>query len=191
MPADVSYLSPGPNQIYIQHFTNNAPTAVKKLGLASGGVRRRLEPLWRNAENDGQGEAPAEATFQGVAGIVSFTLTIFDEAIVEESKLFLPNITSTPGLIPPGGIGSFLQTGLNYFRLLLWRPYAQTMGQNLQPFINIPSCRLMSCEDLEDNREKRVLMVWEVRARINQCAGGNAYVYNYDGSGWPGAIACV
>jgi len=189
MAADVSYLSQGPVHIYLQQFRNNVPTNVFKLGLAAGGVRRRLEPLWRNAENDGQGEAPAEATFQGVAGIVSFTLTIFDESTVELSKLFLPNITATPGLIPSGGIGAFLQTGLNYSRLLLWRPYAQSLG--IQQFINIPSCRLMSVEDLEDNREKRVLMVWEVRARINQCAGGNAYVYNYDGTGWPGAIACV
>jgi len=189
MAADVSYLSQGPNHIYIQHFINNAPTQVFPLGLAAGGVRRRLEPLWRNAENDGQGEAPAEATFQGVAGIISFTLTIFNETTVERTKLFLPNITQTPGFIPPGGIGSFLQTGLNYFRILLYRPYAA--AQNLQQFINVPTARLMSCEDLEDNREKRVLMVWEVRARINQCAGGNAYVYNYDGTGWPGAINCV
>lgn len=187
--ADAAFISPGPNHIYIQHYVSGVPTVVFPLGLASGGVRRRAEPIWTNALNDGQGEAPAEATFQGAAGMISYTLTIFNETTVERCKLFLPNLSQVPGYIPAGGIGSFLLSGKNNYRVLLYRPYAQAQG--LQPFINFPSCRLMNAEDLEDNREKRVMMVWEVRAYINACANGDAVVYNYNGDGWPGAIDCT
>lgn len=187
MAAD--YFSMGPNHIYIQHWTNNAQTAVMGLGLATGGVRKRIEPIWEQVQNDSTGQMQVESTFQGVSCVVSFALNIFDDNVLERCKLPLPNFSLTPGLIPPGAIGSFLRKSKNYFRILLWRPYA--LAQGLPQWISFPMARLANMEELEGGQEKRVPMTWIVHTPIQYCAAGNGAFFAYDGTGWPGAIVCA
>lgn len=183
------FVSQGVNHIYIQHYNNNIPSQVMGLGIASRGVRRRIEPIWEPAQHDASGQGNVEATFQGVSGVISYDCSIHDDDVLKRAKIPLPNLTLVDGYIPSGGIGSFLRQQKNYFRVLLWRPYAQALG--LDPFINFPICRLGNVEEIEGGQEKRVPMVWIVHTPLNYCAAGNGTFYNYDGSGWPGAIDCV
>lgn len=184
----VDYLSLGPNHIYIQHYNANVLSGVLGMGLAARGVRKRIEPIWEQVQNDAAGQGNVEATFQGMSGVISFDLSIFDPDIVRRAALPLPNLTLQDGYLPSGSIGQFLYKSKNYFRLLLWRPYAAAQGQ--PQFVNFPMCRLGNMEELEGGTEKRVPMVWIVHTPMKYCAAGDATFYNYDGTGWPGPISC-
>jgi len=184
MSTTPSYHVIGPGHLYIQYFVANVPTEVYKLGIASGGVRPNLEGIWESAPVDGAG-ANGERTFDGVAGSIPATLTVWVPEVLKRAKLFLPNQSDVPGVIPAGGIGSFMLTGLNYFRLLIWRAKASATGE--EPFVNFPYVRLMRSEEIGDHRSGRANMVWEVLNNISPCSLGGT-VYNHDGSGWPGPI---
>ncbi len=184
------YLSLGVNHVYIQHyFPTNQLTAVLPLGLAARGVRKRIEPIWEQVQNDAAGQGNVEATFQGMSGVISFDVSIHDADTLERCKLPLPNLTQVEGYIPAGGIGTFLYKSRNYFRILLYRPYAEAQGQ--EPFINFPMCRLGNLEEMEGGSEKRSQLVWIVHTPMQYCSAGDAVFYNNDGSGWPGAISCT
>lgn len=94
----VDYLSLGPNHIYIQHYNNNVLGAVLGLGLAARGVRKRIEPIWEQVQNDAAGQGNVEATFQGMSGVISFDTSIFDPAVVKRCMLPLPNPDLARGL---------------------------------------------------------------------------------------------
>ena len=80
----VDYVSLGPNQIFLQYYSNNVKQAMVGLGQAARGVRRRMEPIWDAAQNDAAGQGNVEATFQGMSGVISFDLSVFDPAVVVE-----------------------------------------------------------------------------------------------------------
>jgi len=182
------YFSLGVNQVFIQHYVSNSLTSVLPLGIVQRGVRRRIEPIWEQVQNDAAGQGNVEATFQGMSGVISYDITIHDPAVLERCKLPLPNLSQTAGYIPAGGIGSFLYKSKNYFRILLYRPYALAQGQ--QPYINFPMCRLGNIEEMEGGSEKRAQLVWIVHTPLHMCAMGDGVFYNYDGTGFPGAISC-
>lgn len=182
------FVSQGVNHVYIQHYSSGVLGNVLGMGIASRGVRRRIEPIWEAVQHDASGQGNVEATFQGMSGVVSMDLSNHDDDVIARAKLPLPNMTLVDGYIPSGAIGRFLYQEKNYFRLLLWRPYAAALG--LEPFINFPMCRLGNLEEIEGGQEKRIPMVWIVHTPLNYCAAGNGVFYNYDGSGWPGAISC-
>lgn len=184
----VDYVSLGPNQIFLQYYSNNVKQAMLGLGQAARGVRRRMEPIWDAAQNDAAGQGNVEATFQGMSGVISFDLSVFDPAVVKKAMLPLPNLTLTEGYLPSGSIGQFLYKSKNYFRILLYRPYAEAQG--LEKFINFPMCRLGNMEEIEGSTEKRIPMVWIVHTPMKYCAGGDATWFNYDGTDWPGVISC-
>lgn len=182
-----SYHVLGAGHVYIQFYTGSAPSAVLGLGIATQGVRPRLEPIWEPAPNDATGGAPAEKSFDGVAGTIPYSLSIWNPTVLEKAKLWLPNQSQVPGVIPAGGIGSLLITGLNFFRVLIWRSKAAATGE--QPFVNFPMCRLASIDEPTESRGARISMVWEVIDGISVCTGGGP-VYDNDGDGWPGPI-CI
>lgn len=186
MPVD--YLSTGPTHIYLQHYYLDTLTTVLPMGITTGGIRRRTEQLWKPAPNDGAGETNVEATYQGVSFVMSFTLSVHDIDIVERAKLPLPNFSLVPGFIPPGAIGAFFRKQKNYFRLLAYLPYAEAQGA--QKFINMPMTRLGSIDEINGIEEKRINMTWIGHTPLQYCAGGNGSYYNFDGTGWPGAISC-
>lgn len=184
----VDYLSTGPTHVYIQHFSNNVLTSVLPMGITTGGIRRRTEHLWKPAPSDGAGEQNVEATYQGTSFVLSFTLSVHDISIVERAKLPLPNFSLVPGFIPSGAIGAFLRKQKNYFRLLCWLPYASAQGA--EEFLNMPMTRLGSFDEINGIEEKRINMTWIGHTLMQYCAGGNGSFYNFDGTGWPGAISC-
>lgn len=184
----VDYFSSGPAQIFIQFFNNNIAQAMRGLGITTGGVRSRREPLWRPAPNDGAGETQSEATFQGMSYVVSFSLSVHDPVVLELAHLPLPNFSLVPGKIPAGAIGSFFRKQKNYFRMLVYRPYA--LAQGLEPYINLPMTRLGSSDTVEGIEETRINMTWIGHTNLQYCAGGNGDYFNYDGTGFPGSISC-
>lgn len=184
----VDYFSNGPSHIYVQFFNNNALQTVRGLGITTGGVRSRREPLWRPSPSDGAGESQVEATFQGMSYVVSFSMGVHDPVVLELAQLPLPNFSLVPGKIPTGAIGAFFRKQKNYFRLMIYRPYAVAQGQ--EPIINLPMTRLGSSDLVEGIEETRINMTWIGHTNLQYCAGGNGDYFNYDGSGWPGAIAC-
>lgn len=184
----VDYLSSGPTHLYIQHYYLNVASAVLPLGITTGGIRRRTEHLWKPAPSDGAGETNVEATYQGTSFVISMTISVHDPVIVERIKLPLPNFSLVPGLIPAGAIGAFLRKQLNYFRLLCYLPYQEAQGA--EKFINMPMCRLGSIDEINGIEEKRINMTWIGHTPLQYCAGGFGQYYNFDGTGWPGAISC-
>lgn len=190
--ASTQFYVPGPVHIYFQHYASDVARPVYGLGIANGGVRARKEPRWRDAPNDGQGEAPGEATFQGESGVISFTLTTFIWKSLDRLKMALPNeqTATTPGVYPAGSIGSLLVQGLNYFRILLWLPYAGENNPDMPAFKNYPVCRLANMEEPLAAEEMRVPMAFEVRNAINYCTGGFT-AYDNDGTGWPGSVCSL
>lgn len=184
----VDYLTTGPTHVYIQHYYQNVLTSVLGLGITTGGIRRITEHIWKPAPNDGAGETPVEATYHGTSYMISMSMSVHDIEVMERVKLPLPNFSLVPGQIPNGAIGTFFRKQKNYFRLLLWLPLAAAQGA--QEFINLPMARLNNFSELQGIEEKRIQMTWIGHTPLAYCSGGGGNYYNFDGLGWPGAIAC-